>query len=867
MSSPRLTASHALRAIVVVGLLAIAVSANAQAPRFTGQSVLASGPSTIINLRGQGAITGTAPMDVQVNAVRVGGVLSPLIGVLRTILQPGAQASVCVEVQNLLGLDLTFLGVEIDVTAFNADSPNGVSGRIQLQTGLGGEDTSPFACADAVVLPPDANAGPDQSVADTDQSPGENVVLDGSASLDPDGTIASYEWFDAQNQQIATGASATVRLADGQQTITLRVTDNSGATDVDTVAITVTAPSANQLPIARAGADQIVADTDAAPGEVVALNGSTSTDADGSIAQYEWLIGQTTVIATGPTPTVRLPDGPQTITLRVTDDAGGISTDTVTVTVAAANAGATPTANAGGDRTIADSDTEAGEVVALDGNASSDADGTITTYQWFSGDQLLATGVAPTVTLPDGESFITLIVTDDDGNTASDGVVITVESAPVAPVLALLPGLTPNQMSVAVAMDSVCPRLRARGTSQELTEGETDLLNRCNAILFTSSTTEQVTALDEISPQDLNAARTQTLNLSRTQLGTIASRLDAIRGGAQGISLAGLNLNVDGKPVPLADIAKGIGSLLGGGASADDMGDGLLDKRLGLWLRGNYSTSRKEGTIADHGFDSDQWGVTGGADFRFSPFYVIGVALGYGHTRAGFGREDDGYLDSDAMTAAIYATMYSKNGFYADAIVNYATADHDSLRRIVFTEGGTPVDVSARGGTSGGTFGIAFTVGYDFAPGGFTIAPSVGYNYLTATVDGFREQGAGGLDLMFEDQEFTSATGNAGLRVSYAWKTSIGVVQPQVRGEYIREFLSDTEKFGARFANDPFDDTPWIIVTADVRDQSYWRLAGGLAAQFSYGISGFAEYQRLESLSHMQYSDVVLGLRIETSFR
>ena len=300
-------------------------------------------------------------MDVQVNAVRVGGVLSPLIGVLRTILQPGAQASVCVEVQNLLGLDLTFLGVEIDVTAFNADSPNGVSGRIRLQTGLGGEDTSPLACADAVVLPPDANAGPDQSVADTDQLPGENVVLDGSASLDPDGTVASYEWFNAQNQQIATGANATVRLADGQQTITLRVTDNSGATDVDTVAITVTAPSANQLPIARAGADQIVADTDAAPGENVALNGSTSTDADGTIAQYEWLIGQTTVIATGPTPTVRLPDGPQTITLRVTDDAGGVSTDTVTVTVAAANAGATPTANAGGDRTIADSDTEAGE--------------------------------------------------------------------------------------------------------------------------------------------------------------------------------------------------------------------------------------------------------------------------------------------------------------------------------------------------------------------------------------------------------------------------------------------------------------------------------------------------------------------------
>ena len=56
-------------------------------------------------------------MNVQVNAVRVGGVLSPLISVLRAVLDPNANATVCVQVQNLLGLDLTFLGVEIDVAA------------------------------------------------------------------------------------------------------------------------------------------------------------------------------------------------------------------------------------------------------------------------------------------------------------------------------------------------------------------------------------------------------------------------------------------------------------------------------------------------------------------------------------------------------------------------------------------------------------------------------------------------------------------------------------------------------------------------------------------------------------------------------
>jgi outer membrane autotransporter protein len=861
----RLAAIGLSIAAAFVALLPRAV--DAAAPSFTGQSVRASGASALVNLRGQGAIGGTAPLNVQVNAVRVGGVLSPLINVVRSVLQPGAQASVCLQVQNLLGLDLTFLGVEIDVTAFNADAPNGISGRIRVQTGLGNEDVSPLACADAVVLPPTANAGADQNIADTDQQPGEMVALDGSASADPDGTIVAHEWFTSAGALIASAANVSMRLADGTHTLTLRVTDDVGSTSVDTVNVTVTAPSSNQLPTARAGVDRVVPDSDRAPGEIVVLDGSGSIDPDGTIAQFEWLLGSSTVVARGINPSVQLPDGPQTITLRVTDNAGGVATAVVTLTVAAANPGNAPLANAGADRNISDTDAIPGETVLLDASASADVEGAIAQYQWFVADEVIATGVAPTVRLPDGETFITLVVTDNEGNAGSDGVLIAVSAAPLAPLLSALPGLTPNQLSVAVTLDSLCPRLRQRGTAQALTEGEADLLAHCNAITFTSTLTEQVEALDAISPQDLNATRIQALSLSRIHVATIADRLSALRAGASGISLAGLNITLEGKPLPITELAQGLNRMLGGGASADaGDADSLFDARLGLWLRGNYSQGRKEGTIADHGFDSDQWGLTAGADFRFSPRQIVGIALGYGNTRAQFGRGAGGYLDSTALSAALYATLYSESGLYADLIANYASSNHDSNRRIQFAYGLDSVDLTALGGTSGGTAGLAFTVGYDFTPGAFTLAPSVGFNYLSAGVEAFREQGAAGLDLRFDEQNFSSATANAGMRLSYAWKTHVGVIQPQVRGEYIRELISGTETFGARFANDPFNDTPRIIVTADAPDRSYWRIASGLAAQFTHGIAGFIEYQRFESLRHIDYSDIAFGVRVEANF-
>jgi outer membrane autotransporter protein len=856
----------ALRGVMAVCAFACSFAAYADPPSFTGEPIRSQGSTSLVNLRGQGALVGTAPIDVQVNAVRVGGVLSPLISVLRSVLDPGAEVSVCVEVQNLLGLDLTFLGVEADITAFNEDAPNGVTGRVVIQSGLGGEDTSPLACADSAVLPPTANAGADQSVADSDQQPGETITLNGGASSDPDGTISSFQWLDANNNQIGTGSSASVRLADGAHTVTLLVTDNTGATDIDTVQITVTAPSSNQLPVAVAGEDRIVADTDGGAGETVMLNGMASSDPDGTIASYEWLVGQSTILASGSTASVRLTDGPQVIILRVTDNEGGVATDSVTITIGTPAPSVGPIANAGPDLSISDTDSLPGEFVTLDASGSRAGDGLIVSYEWSLDGEPLASGISASVRLEDGESFVTLLVTDDAGNSASDAILVTVSAAPIIPLLSELPGLTPNQLSVARALDSLCPRLSTRGSQQELTEGEAALLSRCNAITFGSSASEQVRALDEISPQDLNATRTQALSLSRSQLANVSDRLLALRTGSKGLSLAGVSLNVSGKSVPLADAAKSFGKLLGGGASADSEADSLLDARLGLWLRGNYGFGDKEATHADHGFESDQWGMMAGADFRFSPRYVLGAAVGYGKSNVAFGARDSGGLDTSAVTASIYATMYSQGGFYADAIANYVRSSHDSTRQIRFTEGDAEILADARAAADGATVGTAFAFGYDWSIGGFTVAPSIGYNYLSTRIDSFREETGYGLDLIFDKQTYTSATANAGLRLSYAWRTQIGVIQPQLRGEFIREFMADEESFGLRFANDPFDDTPRIIVRTEVPDRSYWRLATGIAAQFKYGISGFVEYQRLESLRYFNYADVAAGLRVERAF-
>lgn len=86
-------------------------------------------------------------------------------------------------------------------------------------------------------VPPVANAGPDQTVTDSDGNGRATVTLNGSASVDPDGgAIVSYQW---SGGAVGTGPSLTADLGVGVHTVTLTVTDDEGATGSDSVQIAV----------------------------------------------------------------------------------------------------------------------------------------------------------------------------------------------------------------------------------------------------------------------------------------------------------------------------------------------------------------------------------------------------------------------------------------------------------------------------------------------------------------------------------------------------------------------------------------------------------------------------------------------------
>jgi alpha-mannosidase len=87
---------------------------------------------------------------------------------------------------------------------------------------------------------PWANAGPDLLL---NAGPGgiANGTLDGSGSVDPDGSIVSYTWTE-NGATLASGVRPVVTLATGTHTLLLTVMDDQGGASQDIVTVTVLTP-------------------------------------------------------------------------------------------------------------------------------------------------------------------------------------------------------------------------------------------------------------------------------------------------------------------------------------------------------------------------------------------------------------------------------------------------------------------------------------------------------------------------------------------------------------------------------------------------------------------------------------------------
>ncbi len=417
------------------------------------------------------------------------------------------------------------------------------------------------------------------------------------------------------------------------------------------------------------------------------------------------------------------------------------------------------------------------------------------------------------------------------------------------------PGLTPNEQNVAQAIETVCPQL---SLMTNRTADQEDLFQQCSQMLENASSSGIPNTLNEVTTEKARAATSAAVETGNQQLSNIGSRLAALRGGATGLSLRGLSFNVDGQPMPVEQIAGAATSALTGGAASGDSSFG----RWGFFLNGAFNFGNKDTTINETGFDFSTAGVTAGADYRFTDKLIAGGAIGYGNSDVSFDSNGGG-LDTQTWTLAAYGTYNWTDRAYVDAIVEYGWHSYDSTRNISYQVASTtsPVNRRANADYDGSQFGASIGAGYDFDNGPLSYGVYGRAGYIQVDVNGYRETGAGGLNLQLDGFDSTSVTTTLGARISRVFNTSTAVLVPQARVEWEHEYDDDASSLVARFAADP--TAVAFGIETDSPDSDYFRLGLGLSAVFPHGLSTFFNYEALLDKSDWTDNLIDAGMRWE----
>ena len=352
-------------------------------------------------------------------------------------------ATVQITGQPLHGSVVVASGVATYTPALNYFGPDGFAYKVSDSHGVISNEAAVSVTVTPINDAPLANAGPDQSVTG-----GATVLLDGTASNDLDGAIATYLWTQTGGTGVslinpdASRATFTAPTPSPGTTValtfSLTVTDGAGAQGTDTVVIQVLGPgffaptasadSATTPEDTAVEIDLLANDASSAGGFKPETVTVVSAPFHGTVA-----INAATGVATY-TPALNT-FGTDSFTYQVRDKNNVLSnTAAVTLTVTPVNDA--PVASAGPDQQVKE-----GTLVTLDGSASRDVEDTVLTFAWTQTGGTMVTlsdpaAARPTFTAPAvaaGDTLLTfkLTVADSGGLSAESWVTVRVVDAAV----------------------------------------------------------------------------------------------------------------------------------------------------------------------------------------------------------------------------------------------------------------------------------------------------------------------------------------------------------------------------------------------------------------------------------------------------
>ncbi|WP_445372764.1 autotransporter outer membrane beta-barrel domain-containing protein [Methylomonas sp. HW2-6] len=284
-------------------------------------------------------------------------------------------------------------------------------------------------------------------------------------------------------------------------------------------------------------------------------------------------------------------------------------------------------------------------------------------------------------------------------------------------------------------------------------------------------------------------------------------------------------------------------------------------KNLGFFLNGQFEWVDRSSILVQRGYRSALYGVTAGADYRFSQRFLLGTSIGYGNTYAEVAN-NGGDQSIGGYTASLFSSLNLTDNWYIDAVGNLTYNQYHTNRTTAYTDAnGIAVNETAKSKTDGWQQQFSLSSGYDLPVGEWTFGLRARGEYARISIAGRKEHGANlGMNLIIDDQKYDSLTSAVGAVVMRSFSLPFGVLVSQINVEYERQWIDKLPSMKTGFADQPnvkFTTASYVV------DQDYLNVRAAVSAQLPYGGSAFVQYDTTLGLENTSRHAINAGVRFE----
>jgi len=339
----------------------------------------------------------------------------------------------------------------------------------------------------------------------------------------------------------------------------------------------------------------------------------------------------------------------------------------------------------------------------------------------------------------------------------------------------------------------------------------------------------------------------------------------------QGSSSLGLN--------PLGSLLSGVGinpsvsSPLYAATSGDGSSSAVFSagshhrwNGLGFFATGLVESLNRDVTTFQDGYKSTIFGVTGGADYRFSRKAVAGLAFSYSNADGDF--RSGGNFSTNSYGGLLFSSYSPTEQTFIQVAGGYTRNNYLVARsaNVTLVNSGGSALVNKTGlassSSNGNIFSLGLLTGYDHPIGQFTIGPRAGITYTNTQISNFAENGSTGIELKYDDQWINSLQSVLGVQGSAAFSTNFGVLVPQFNADYIHEFANSQRLITVQFAEDFRTNPTKFQFKNDVPVRNYFNLGTGLVMVWTNGWQTFAHFRAMVGNEQFNNYAGTFGLRV-----